>query len=71
MKPQAKFGHSQSSGFNFFLVLKKVGDNNWKPVYKSEIKPRLNEKFEWNTFNLLTTDIVTEGLHDHFKMEFF
>jgi len=53
--------------------MKKLEDKQqWKPVYKSEIKPFLNGSFEWNTVNLLTTDIVTDGNIDiDFKIEFF
>jgi hypothetical protein len=56
----------------FFLVMKQIGATNWKPVYKSEIKPYLNGHFEWNVVNLLSTDVVTDGNIDaEFKIEFF
>lgn len=71
MKPCASFAEKESQGYNFFLVLKRINDDKWKPVYKSEIKPRINGKFEWNVVNLLITDVVSEGLLDEFKIEFF
>jgi hypothetical protein len=37
MKPMATLG--TTSGMCFFLVMKQIGATNWKPVYKSEIKP--------------------------------
>lgn len=70
MKPRATLG--TASGQMFFLVMKQIGPTNWKPVYKSEIKPFVNGAFEWNVINLLTTDIVNEGNIDaEFKIEFF
>lgn len=56
MKPRAKF--DSQSGLNYFLVMKRVGLSQWKPVYKSEKKSFLNGQFEWNIVNLLTTDVV-------------
>lgn len=70
MKPRATLG--TTSGMNFFLVLKQVGATNWKPVYKSEIKPYAGGAFEWNIVNILTTDIVDAGnIDNEFKIEFF
>jgi vacuolar-type H+-ATPase subunit F/Vma7 len=70
MRPRATLG--TASGMCFFLVMKQIGATNWKPVYKSEIKPFANGAFEWNILNLLTTDIVNEGNIDtEFKIEFF
>lgn len=52
--------------------MKQIGATNWKPVYKSEIKPYLNGYFDWNIVNLLTTDIVDEGnIDSEFKIEFY
>jgi hypothetical protein len=70
MRPRANLG--VTSGMCFFLVMKQIGATNWKPVYKSEIKPYLNGHFEWNVVNLLSTDVVTDGNIDaEFKIEFF
>lgn len=70
MKPMATLG--TTSGMCFFLVMKQIGATNWKPVYKSEIKPYQNGAFHWNLLNLLTTDIVDAGnIDNEFKIEFF
>ena len=70
MKPMATLG--TTSGMCFFLVMKQIGATNWKPVYKSEIKPYQNGAFHWNLLNLLTTDIVDAGnIDSEFKIEFF
>lgn len=70
MRPRATLG--TTSGMNFFLVMKQIGATNWKPVYKSEIKPYQKGGFEWNIVNLLTTDVVAEGnIDQEFKIEFF
>ena len=58
MKVKATFG--STTGMNFFLVMKQVGPTNWKPVYKSEIKPFSNGSFEWNVLNLLMSDITKD-----------
>ena len=55
MTPKAKLG---VNGQCFFLVMKQIGATNWKPVYKSELKPLVNGWYTWNLVNLLTTDIV-------------
>lgn len=66
MKPRATF--VSQSGYNFFLVMTKIGGlNNWKPVYKSEITQFNKGAFEWNLVNFgLQGNIETE-----FKIEFF
>lgn len=70
MRPKATLG--TTSAMCFFLVMKQIGATNWKPVYKSEIKPYQNGAYDWNIVNLLTTDIVAEGnIDSEFKMEFF
>jgi len=52
--------------------MKQIGATNWKPVYKSELKPVVAGHYDFNLVNLLTTDIVDEGNIDHeFKIEFF
>jgi len=57
---------------NFFLILKQTGQQNWKPVYKSEIKGHFNKLFEWNVVNLLTSDLVNDNNVDMpFKFEFY
>jgi len=69
MKPRAKLG---VNGQCFFLVMRQMTGQNWKPVYKSENKPLVNGFYDWNVVNLLTTDIVFEGNIDHeFKLEFY
>ena len=69
MRPKAKLG---CSGYCFFLVCKQIGANNWKPVYKSEIKPLQNGFYDWNMVNLLTSDIAQDGNIDfEFKIEFY
>lgn len=70
IKIKATFG--TTAGMNFFLVMKQVGPTNWKPVYKSEIKPFLNGSFEWNMVNLLMSDITRDdNIDQEFKLEFF
>lgn len=61
-----------NSGMHFFIVFKQLTPTNWKPVYKSEIKPFLNNCFEWSQFSVLTTDITTDNnVEQEFKIEFF
>lgn len=42
----------------------------WKPIYKSEIKPLLNGCFEWNTLLMQSSDLVNTQHQDFFKIEF-
>lgn len=52
--------------------MKRVGATLWKPVYKSEKKPKLDGGFDWNIVNLLSTDIVDRGSIDQdFRIQFF
>lgn len=60
MKARACFDEMDSQGYNFFIIMKKISETQFKPVYKSEIKPVLNNEYEWNTLLLQTTD-VTNG----------
>lgn len=70
MRVKATF--ETENGLNFFLVMKQIGQNLWKPVYKSEVKLFINGGYEWNIINLLTVDIVNEGNpNEIFKIEFF
>lgn len=70
MKPRAQLGTTM--GYCFFMVMKQIGAQNWKPIYKSEIGPCLAGWFEWNIVNLLTTDLVAEGnIDSEFRIEFF
>lgn len=70
MKPRATF--TSTNGMNFFLILKQTGQQNWKPVYKSEIKGQFNKGFEWDVLNLLTSDLTNDNNIDMaFKIEFF
>lgn len=70
MKPI--FNLDVQNGYCFFLIYKLVGEEHWKPIYKSELKPQIKNIFEFNTVIMLTTDIVSDGNIDlEFKMELF
>lgn len=70
MKPRCTL--EALSGMHFFIIFKQLTPTNWKPVYKSEIKPFENGAFEWNTFSVLTTQVTTDNnIEQEFKLEFF
>lgn len=70
MKPRASL--SGWSGLNFFIIMKLVGQNMWKPVYKSEKKNILNGFYDWQMVNMNTADVVEGGNVDGiFKFEFY
>lgn len=56
---------------NFFLVHKFISPQVYKPVYKSEIKPNVNNKYSWNLFSTLTSEIANEDPEREIRVEFF
>ena len=59
---------SGNSGFLFFLVYKNVAGQQYKPIYKSEIKPYQNGMFRWNAMSLLTAEMANEELEREITM---
>lgn len=69
-KPRATLANG--SGMCFIIVMKQIGANNWKPIYKSEIKPATQGAFNWNNVACLCADLVTDGNIDQdFRIEFY
>ena len=69
--PRARIGIT-SSALVFFLLMKRISANEWKPMYKSETKPKQMGVYFWNMVNMLSTDLVDAGNIDEiFKIEFF
>ena len=62
---------SSQEGFNFFLVHKFMGPNNFKPVYKSEITSCLGGRFSWNLVSILTSELANEDPEREIRVEFF
>jgi len=58
-------------GFNFFLIHKSLAGNKWKPIYKSEIKQARNGFFEWNTVNILSSDLAGDDIEREVRIDFF
>ena len=62
---------ASQDGYNFFLVLKNMGPQNFKPVYKSEITQSINGRFSWNLFSILTSDLANEDPEREIRFEFY
>lgn len=62
---------ASSDGFNFFLIHKHMGPNNYKPVYKSEITSCINQRFSWNLVSILTSELANEDPEREIRIEFF
>jgi hypothetical protein len=62
---------SSQDGYNFFLVHKFMGPNNFKPVYKSEITSSINGRFSWNLVSILTSELANEDPEREIRIEFF
>lgn len=50
---------------------KYLGPQNYKPIYKSEIKPAQMGRYMWNDVSLLTSDLCNEDPDREIKIEFF
>ena len=48
-----------------------MGPNNFKPVYKSEIKDSQNGRFSWNLFSILTSELANEDVEGEIRFEFY
>ena len=62
---------SSQDGFNFFLIHKFMGPNNFKPVYKSEITSSIGGRFRWNLVSILTSELANEDPEREIRFEFF
>ena len=62
---------SSQDGYNFFLIHKFMGPNNFKPVYKSEITSSLNGRYSWNLVSILTSELANEDPEREIRFEFF
>lgn len=56
------------SGQNFFIVLKRVGATNWKPIYKSELVGVRNNRDTWAQAGMPVDPTEIEA---EFKIEFY
>lgn len=62
---------ASQDGFNFFLIYKFIGPNNFKPVYKSEIISSIGGRFTWNMVSILTSELANEDIEREIRFEFF
>ena len=62
---------ANQNGYNFFLVHKFMGPNQYKPIYKSEIKDCQNGNFTWNMVAMLTSELANEDPEREIRIEFF
>lgn len=62
---------ASQDGYNFFLIHKNMGPNNYKPVYKSEIQSSINGRFNWNLVSILTSELANEDPEREIRIEFF
>lgn len=62
---------ASQDGYNFFLIHKFMGPNNFKPVYKSEITTSINGRFSWNLVSILTSELANEDPEREIRVEFF
>ena len=56
---------------NFFLVYKQISPQQYKPIYKSEIKPAVGGFFTWAPTQILTSELANEDAEREIKFEFF
>lgn len=62
---------ASQDGYNFFLIHKFMGPNNYKPVYKSEITSSIGGRYTWNLVSILTSELANEELEREIRLEFF
>lgn len=62
---------NSQDGYNFFLIHKFMGPNNFKPVYKSEITSSIGGRFRWNLVSILTSELANEDPEREIRFEFF
>ena len=55
----------------FFLVYRETGNQQWTPIYKSEIKRPEGGAFRWNQVQLGSTDLCGDNVERPIKIEFF
>ena len=55
----------------FFLVYRETGNQQWTPIYKSEIKRPEGGAFRWNQVQLGSTDLCGDNVERPIKVEFF
>ena len=55
----------------FFLVYRETGNQQWTPIYKSEIKRPEGGAFRWNQVQLGSTDLCADNVERPIKIEFF
>jgi len=62
---------NSNDGYIFFFVHKAMGQNNFKPIYKSEISSSINSRYQWNLVSLLTSEMANEDPEREIRFEFF
>ena len=56
----------------FYIVYKEKGQNNWAPIYKSEVRKYGPNGFvTWNPCTLGCTDMCNDNVEQPIKIEFF
>jgi len=56
-----KVNFAATGNMNFFLIHKQIGQNQWKPIYKSELQGSKKGFTEWNLVNVLASDMAGEA----------
>ena len=69
MKMRASF--PSMGGMNFFLIHKQVSGTIWKPIYKSEIQAARGGFYNWNTVNVLSTDLAGDDIEREVRIDFY
>ena len=64
-------GLKDMGGQIFFIIYKNLGPGQYTPVYKSETKAAANNKLNWNTVQIGTTDLCKDDIEKEIKIEFF
>lgn len=67
--PHAQF--KSPSGPYFFIVYKSRGQNQWTPLYKSEVRKPRGNVVSWSQCALGLTDLCDDNIEKEFKIEVF
>lgn len=55
----------------FFLVFKQLGHEQYKPMYKSEVRHPTNGQQIWKSFHMNMRDLCNEDQDQEFRVDFF